>query len=165
MAAETVPLSVNSDGNLTIWWVPGLASNPLSAAVINAGTTKAITFSLTADGWDYKSEEAIVEDERLALKQALQDIGIVTDTLEIKYVFGDAGDVARVALTEGASGWFVVRYAKANDTTAVVNDKVDALPVKLGRQRKSAPVKNGTFTIMQRAVFKGVPKLDQAVVA
>lgn len=165
MAAETVPLSVPSDGNLTIWWVPGLASNPLSKAVIEGGTSKVITYSLTADGWDYKSEEAIVEDERLALKQALQDIGIITDTLELKYVFGDTADVARVALTEGTSGWFVVRFAKANDTTVTVGDKVDAIPVKLGRQRKSAPTKNGTFTIMQKAVIKGVPKLDAAVVA
>jgi hypothetical protein len=165
MATENIPLSVNTDGNLTVWWVPNIASDPTSAAVVNAGTSKVITYSLTGDGWNHTTDEAIIEDDRLALKQALQELGIVTDTVELKYVFGDAADVAYPALTAGSTGWLVVRYAVANSTTLVVGDKIDCIPVKLGVQRKTAPAKNSVFTIQQKAVVKGTVKRSVAAIA
>lgn len=165
MAAETVPASVNTDGNFTLWWIPGTTGNPLSKAVIEAGTSKLITYSLTGDGWSHGTDETVFEDPRLTLAQVLQDLGRVTDTLELKYVFGDAGDVAKAALTPGTRGWFVARYAKPNDTTVTVGDKLDVLPVKLGVQRKVAPTANGVFTIIQKAVLKGVVIRDVVAVA
>jgi hypothetical protein len=165
MSAETVPASVNTDGNLTIWWIPGTTGNPLSKAVIEAGTSKLITYSLTGDGWNHGTDETVIEDVRLTLAQTLQELGRVTDTLELKYVFGDTGDIARAALTQNTRGWFVVRYAKANDTTVTVGDIVDVLPVRLGVQRKTAPTANSQFTIMQKVVVKGNVIRDGVVVA
>lgn len=165
MAAETVPASVVTDGMLTVWWVPGTAGNPLSKAVIEAGTSKLITYSLTGDGWNHTIDEAVIEDTRLTLTQVLQELGKVTDTLELKYVYGDAGDVAKLALTAGLTGRLVVRYAVANDTLVTVGQKVDVIPVKLGVQRKVAPTANSIFQIMQKAVVKGAVIRDGAVVA
>ena len=165
MAAETVPASVNTDGNFTLWWIPGTTGNPLSKAVIEAGTSKVLTYSLTGDGWNHSTDEVVIEDPRLTLAQTLQDLGRVTDSLELKYVFGDAGDVAKAALTAGTRGWLVARYAKANDTTVTVGDKVDVIPVKLGVQRKTAPTANGIFSIVQKAVVKGTVTRDGVVVA
>lgn len=166
MSLEETPGSVATDGNLTLWFVPWVVdANPASKAVLDAPTTKRITYSLTPDGFSHTVDEATIEDGRLTLKQALQEAGIVTDNLELSYVYGADDDVARVALTEKSRGWIVARYAIANETDVTVADKVDVLPIKCGVQRKSAPTANGVFTMMQKMFIKGTVLRDQAVVA
>ena len=167
MALEETPGSVATDGNLTLWFVPfGAAVNPASKAVLDGGTTKRITYSLTPDGFAHTIDEATIEDGRLTLRQALQAAGTVTDNLELSYVYGDADDVARVALTEGAKGWIVARYAIPNETdVTITTQKVDIIPIRCGVQRKSAPARNAVFVIMQKQFVVGTVLRDQAVVA
>ena len=167
MTLEATPGSVATDGYLSLWFVPyGGAVNPASKAVLDAGTTKRITYSLTPDGFSHTIDEATVEDGRLTLRQQLQQAGVITDTLELSYVYGAADDVARVALTQGAAGWIVARYAVDNAAAVTAaTDKVDILPIKCGVQRKSAPARNAVFTIMQKQFITGTVLRDQAVVA
>jgi len=167
MALETTPGSVATDGNLAIWFVPyGAGTNPASKAIIDGGTTKRITYSLTPDGFNHTTDEATVEDGRLTLKQQLQAAGVVTDNLELSYVYGATDDVARVALAEGTKGWLVVRYAVDNAAAVTATtDKVDILPIRCGVQRKSAPARNATFTITQKQFVTGTVLRDQVVVA
>ena len=166
MALEETPGSVGTDGNLTIWFVPGEEADALSKAVLDAPTTKRITYSLTPDGFNHTVDEATIEDGRLALKQQLQRAGTVTDTLELSYVYGADDDVARVALTADAKGWIVARYAVDNAAAVTATThKVDIIPVSCGVQRKSAPARNAVFTIVQKLFVTGTVLRDQAVVA
>lgn len=163
MALEATPLSVASDGNLLVAFVP--TGNPLSVANLNAATTKAITYSMTPGGFNRATTQEMVDDQRLTLVQYLQQIGRVKETLEIDYVFGDAGDVAGAALTQGTTGTIVVRYAVPNATAWTVGQKVDAIPIRCGIQQKSAPTANGVFTKKQMLAVTGVVQTDAVLVA
>ena len=167
MTLEATPGSVATDGYLSLWFVPyGVGVNPASKAIIDGVSTKRITYSLTPDGFAHTIDEATIEDGRLTLRQALQKAGVITDNLELSYVYGATDDVARVALTENATGWIVARYAVDNAAAVTVTtDKVDILPIRCGVQRKSAPARNAVFTIMQKQYITGTVLRDQPVVA
>jgi len=167
MTLEVTPGSVATDGNLSIWFVPyGAGTNPASKAILDGLTSKRITYSLTPDGFAHTTDEATIEDGRLTLKQVLQQAGVVTDNLELHYVYGAADDVARVALTQGVRGWIVVRYAVDNAAAlTVATDKVDVLPIRCGVQRKSAPARNATFVMMSKMFVTDTVLRDQPVVA
>lgn len=164
MAAEPTPLSVASDGNLRVAVVPS-GSNPLSAAILTGGTTKLITYSLTPDGWNRAVTENTVDDPRLSLKQTFSRPGTSSETLEMKYVFGDTNDVAKPALTEGLQVFLVDRRSLPNATEWAVGQKVDVLTVVLGKQRKDAPAANGIQTITQTAFVVSATQFDAALVA
>lgn len=163
MANEATPLSVASDGNFIVWFVP--TGNPLSVANLIAVTTKPITYSLTPGGFNRATTQEMVDDQRLTLVQYLQQIGRVKETLDIDYVYGDAGDVASAALTQGTSGWIVARYALPNGTAPAIAQKVDVIPIKCGIQQKSPPVANGLFTKKQMLAVTGPVQTDALLVA
>ncbi|WP_426940247.1 hypothetical protein [Pseudarthrobacter sp. S6] len=162
MALETAPLSVNSDGNLLVSFVP--TGNPLSVANLIAAGTKAITYSLTPGGFNRATTQDTVSDERLTMLQLLEQAGRVKETLEVEYVFGDAGDVAGAALTKDTAGWIVVRYAIPNATAWTIGQKVDVIPIKCGIQAKSAPTANGVFTKKQKLFVTGAVQTDAVLI-
>lgn len=163
MAVEATPLSVASDGNLLVSYVP--TGNPLSVANLVAATTKAITYSLTPGGFNRATTQDTVSDERLTLAQLLEQAGRVKETLEVEYVYGDAGDVASAALTKDAVGWIVVRYAVPNATAWTIGQKVDVIPIKAGIQAKNAPTANGVFTKKQKLFVTGTVTTDGVLIA
>lgn len=167
MTEEFVPGSVPTDDHFKLWFVPddGGTSDPLSVAVLTAATTKAITFSLTPDGYDHQTTEDVVDDARLCLKQSLELPGRVSDTLELTYVFGSEDDVANISLPEGAAGYIVARPAVANDVEPTVGDLVDVFKIKAGVQRKNAPVANGVWTKTQKMFQRAKVQRDVALVA
>lgn len=165
MAVETVPTSTQSDGTRTIWYVPA-ASNAKSAAILNGATAKKVTYSFTADGWNYAITQAEVEDKRLTLDQDLTQPGRKKETLEVTYVRSSAVDSADAILTEGLSGQFAIRYGIANsvDATATTH-KVDVITFKAGAKRPNAPTENGVDTVTQTLFITAVTQRDQTVVA
>lgn len=163
MTTEITPLSVASDGNLLVSFVP--TGNPLSVANLVAGTTKAITYSLTPGGFNRATSQDTVSDERLTLAQLLEQAGRVKETLEVEYVYGDAGDVASVALAKDVTGNIVVRYAVPNGTAWTIGQKVDVIPIKCGIQAKNAPTANGVFTKKQKLFVTGSVTTDGVLVA
>jgi hypothetical protein len=164
MTLEATPLSVASDGNMRIAFVP-TGSNPLSVAILTGGTTKLITYSLTPDGWNRGVTENSIDDPRLSLKQTFSRPGTFTESLEITYVYGDAADVAKIALVEGTAGFFVERRSLPNATDWTIAQKVDVLQILCGKQRKNAPAANGIQTITQTIYLTGVTQIDQALIA
>ena len=163
MTTEITPLSVASDGNLLVSYVP--TGNPLSVANLVAVTTKAITYSLTPGGFNRATTQDTISDERLTLAQLLEQAGRVKETLEVEYVYGDAGDVAGAALTKDAVGWIVVRYAIPNGTAWTIGQKVDVIPIKCGVQAKNAPTANGVFTKKQKLFVTGSVQTDAVLIA
>lgn len=163
MPVEATPLSVAADGNLLVAFVP--TGNALSVANLDAGTTKKITYSLTPGGFNRATTQDTISDERLTLAQLLEQAGRVKETLEVEYVYGDAGDVASAALTNGTSGSIVVRYAVPNATAWTVGQKVDVIPIKCGVQAKNAPTANGVFTKKQKLFVTGSVTTDGVLVA
>lgn len=164
MPAETVPASSQSDGRWAIWNVP-TGSNAASAAIINGGTSKKLTYSFTADGFNYALSQAEVEDKRLTLDQDLTRPGRKKETLEVKYVDSTDANSADAVLTEGSTGQLVVRRGIANATSATVGDKIDIITYTAGAKRPDAPVENGVDTISQTLYITAVTQRDVTVVA
>jgi hypothetical protein len=143
MPAETTPLSINSDGNMRIAFVP-TGSNPLSVAILGGATTKLITYSLTPDGWNRGVTENTIDDPRLSLKQTFSRPGTFSETLEITYVYGDTNDVAKIALVEGTAGFFVERRSLPNATDWTIAQKVDVLTFVAGSSGRTRPCRTGS---------------------
>jgi len=164
MALDPIPTSFQSDGNWTITYVPN-AGNPLSAAILNAGTAYDVTYGLTSDGFNYGVTQDEVPDNRLTLKQGLSAAGRTKETLSLKFVdSSDAGSPA-VLFTEGLRGYLVIRRAVANGTAYAAAQKVDVLDVEFGKQAPDAPTENGIDTITQATFFKGATQRKVSVIA
>jgi hypothetical protein len=148
MALDPVPASSQSDGRWKIALVPA-GSNGLSVAILGGGTTKAMTYSFTADGFNYAVSQATVEDKRLTLVQDLSRPGKTTETLETKYVDSADAASAAVLLPAGTTGQFVIRRGTDNATAWTVGQKVDIITFVSGAQRPDAPTENGLDTISQ----------------
>lgn len=164
MALEATPLSVASDGNMRVALVPS-GSNPLSVAVLNGGTTKLITYSMTGDGYNRSATQNTINDPRLASKQDFQLPGTIEESLELTYIFGDTNDVAYPALTPGLTVFLTDRRSIDNATDFAVGQKADVLTVRLGLQRKNAPAKNSPQTVTQTGFIVAQTKYDQLLVA
>ena len=163
MSLEIVPGSVPNDDYFSLWAVP--TGNPVSVAILNAITSKRITYSLTPAGYNRTDNQDTVSDERLTLAQLLERPGRKTTTLEVQYVWGDPADVARVVLAEGTALKLVARWAMSNATDPAVGQKVDVLTVLCGKQRKDAPSANGVHTITQKLFITAPVQDDQLLVA
>lgn len=160
MAAETVPLSVNSDGNLRITAVAS-AANAKSIAALATGDD--LTYSLKT--FNRTIAEANVPDPRLTLVQVLSRKGKSTETIEVQGVFGDAGDVASTVCTEGTILNVAVRYSIPNATAWAAAQVADILHIQCGKQRKDAPVENGVQTYTQAWYIVAPSEDDQALTA
>lgn len=158
MAAEAVPLSVNSDDNLRITFT-ATADDPLSAADLAAGDD--LTYSLVT--LDLGETQATVNDPRLTLAQNLKRPGKKDFTCVVTYVFGDAGDVAADTLAEGVTGHLTLRYSTPNSTAWTAAQIADVITFKAGSQRKNPPVENGVQTITQELFVTAVVAKDQTI--
>lgn len=146
MALETVPASTQSDGKWRITQVAS-GSNALSVAILAAG--KPLTYSFTADGFNWSTSQVTVEDKRLTLTQDLSRPGKTTETLEVKYVASADVNSAAVILAAGSEGQLNVRRGVDNATVATVGQKADVITYVAGAQRPDAPTENGLDTISQ----------------
>jgi len=150
MALETPPASVQSDNKWRITYVP-TGSNAKSVAILNGGTAKPLTYSLTADGWAYSKTQATVEDKRLTMVQVLARPGKITESWEIKCVESTVADTADAVLAalalSGANAQILVRRGVDNATTHIVGQIADLHTVVVGTRRPQAPVENGVDTV------------------
>lgn len=159
MAAEAVPVSVNSDDNLRITAVAS-ADDAKSVADLAAGddlTYSLITFNRTI-------AEATVNDPRLTLEQVLSRPGKTTETIEVTGIFGDTADVAYDVCAPGTTLNIAVRYSVPNATAWTIAQIADVLHVKCGARRKNAPVENGVQTYTQNW-YPILPTEEDAAIA
>lgn len=160
---DAVPASSQSDGKWKIAYVP--SGNPLSVAIVKGATSKNLTYSFTPDGFNWATTQAEVADPRLTLTQDLTRPGKKKETLETKYVDSVAVDSAAAVLTEGTSGFFVIRRGVDNATEWAAGDKVDVITFTAGAQRPDAPVENGVDTISQTQYITDVTKRKAVLIA
>lgn len=167
MPLETVPTGTPSDGQGLVLFVPAIANTSApTVAELTAGTVKQFTYSITGDGYNHTVTINKVVANRLTLKQELQYDGTEVDELSITYVYTNtAGDVVRVALPVGTTGFIVERWAVANDVAVAAGQIVDVIPIKASVSVKNAPVANQELTRTQRLNVTGVVKRDVAVAA
>lgn len=163
MPLDLVPASSQSDGRHKIAYVP--SGNPLSVAVVKGSPAKNLTYSFTGDGFNYSVDQAEVTDSRYTLDTDLSRPGKKKEALDLKYVDSDDPDSAAQILTEGTSGFFVVRRGKDNAADWAVGDKVDVITFTAGAQRPDAPVENGVDTISQKAFVTNVTKRKATLIA
>jgi hypothetical protein len=145
MTTETVPGSVQTTDNLRIAYVPP-GSNAHSLAVLQANTTKLVTYALTPDGWDFPKAETETEDKRLTLgltgsRPGKQKLG----PIQLKYVFGSLSDIITALFVRGLEGTLVYRDILPNDAEWALGQKVDEIDIVCGRQRKDNPAEDGLF--------------------
>lgn len=152
MALETTPASVATEDNYRIKWVDTIAGAAITATEWDGGDD--ITYSLTPDGWQPSQDQATVVDDRLTLAQALERPGKKTKGLTVKYVDTASGGATSV-LTEGTSGYIVIRPLVANETVGAADQEVVVWPVTCGEQMDDAPVANGVFTKTQKLFVTG----------
>ncbi|MDQ0726809.1 hypothetical protein [Microbacterium sp. W4I20] len=168
MAAETVPTSSQSDGRWRILQVP-VGSNAKSVAILNGGTTKALTYGMTADGWDRQISQANVEDKRLTLIQDLSRPGKVTETVNIKVVVSSdvasADAILKALSAAGTESQYVQRQGVANDANYATGQVVDVLTGVLGVRRPDAPVENGVDTAQYTLYLTKPTERDAVLVA
>lgn len=164
MAIEQTPASTQSDGKWRITYVPA-ASNALSVAILNGGTSKPLTYGFTADGFNWSTSQATVDDKRLTLVQDLSRPGRITETLEVKYVRSATTDSADAVLIEGLAGQLNVRRAVDNATIATVAQKADVITFVAGVKRPDPPTENGVDTISQTLYITAPTVRDGVLVA
>lgn len=165
MALEATPASQASDGNLRIAFVP--SGNNLSVAILNGGTTKDFTYSMTPDGFNRSYTENEVEDPRLTNVQILTRPGTFKETIEMKYVVTDlsAADIIYTAIGGAGAGqvtgFLSARYGVPNTTIWTIGQKVDSITFISGKPRREAPTANGLF-LMSQTLFITAPTVSAA---
>ena len=154
MPYENVQRGAAADGRGIVLWVPTIA-NPAAPTVaeLNAGTVKRITYGLTPDGFDWQTSIATITTGRYTLAQALELDGIVTDTLEVKWVYNRTTPTANEVLfgAPGLSGNIVVILGYTNDTVITASTKINGiLPVTTSIPREVPPTANSELAKIQK---------------
>lgn len=163
------PTSVLADGNLKVTWVPAIADpGAPSAAVLNGASSIDLSSYLTADGFSPGGDEEAVTDDRLSSRQTFERPGRFSDTLELMYVYQAQGtptdNKAFETLKHLTTGFVVTRWGKDFAGAYAAGDKVDVIPVQLGRQMKQPPEANSILKVSQGAFVTGTVRKDVAVV-
>lgn len=167
MALEDVQPGVAADGHGLVLWVPAIAvpSAPTVTELTGTGVEK-ITYGLAPDGFDHQTTVATITSGRYTLAQALELDGVITDTLEVKYVWeGTEDDVVRNILTPGTRGFIVKRMAVANEDAVAADQLVTVVPVQCSIQRDVPPAQNTELMKIQKLNVTGKVERDVAVVA
>ncbi|UOQ60386.1 hypothetical protein MUN76_15360 [Leucobacter rhizosphaerae] len=167
MALEEVQPGVAADGNGLVLWVPAIAdpSAPKVSELTAAGVEK-LTYGLTPDGFAHDTSVATITSGRYTLAQALELDGVITDTVEVKYVWeGTEDDGVRNVLTPGTKGFIVKRMAVPNATAIAAAQMVTVIPVQCSIQRDVPPAANTELQKIQKLNVVGEVQRDVAVVA
>ncbi|RFA15834.1 hypothetical protein B7R22_05350 [Subtercola boreus] len=167
MALETVPLGKVSNGQALVLFVPTIA-NPAAPTIaeLTAGTVKKITYSATGDGYKHTRAITKVRANRFTLAQEIQYDGTVVDDVTITYAYTNtAGDVVRLALTKGVSGFLVERWAVDNSVAIAAAQIVHVIPITASESIPDAPVKDQELTRTLVCNVSGTVLMDVAVAA
>lgn len=168
----TVPPGFLADANIRVWFVPTIAdpAAPKIATELNAASAIDMTCYLTTQIAP-NADVATVTDDRMCLRQVLEDMGTVTYSIdELQYVYDVQNPVSisnklYAALPMGTSGFIVIRYGKDVDVAPATTDKVDVYPVRWGPQIKMPGERNSKAKVRQKPFVNGPKQTDVALVA
>lgn len=165
--AEEVQAGFASDGNGNVLWVSAIANiNAPTVAELAAGTP--ITYGLTPDGFAHNTAIATITTGRYTLAQALELDGIVTDTVEVKWVYNRATptDVETTLGTVGTSGFIVHSLGYESGHVFAAADVINAIiPVKTSIPRDVPPTANTEAAKIQKLNVTGTVAREVAVAA
>lgn len=167
MSLEEVQPGTAADGNGLVLWVPAIAdpSKPKVTELTGSGVEK-LTYGLTPDGFAHDTSVATITSGRYTLAQALELDGVITDTVEVKYVWqGTEEDGVRNVLTPGTKGFIVKRMALPNATEVAADQLVTVIPVQCSIQRDVPPAANTELQKIQKLNVVGEVRRDVKVVA
>lgn len=166
-----VPIGITSEGNLFVTFVPALATaNEPKLTEVDAGGAVDLSCHLTKDGLALGGDQQTGTDDRLCSRQSFEIPGSYSDTVDITYVHNPqatlpADNLAYTTLSQGVTGFLIVRWGKAVETALAVGDKVDVYPVTAGIQRKQPPEANSSLKVSQKMFVTGPVARDVALVA
>ena len=166
----TLPLSVPSDGTLTLRYVAALVdpTAPKLATEINAVTSQDLHGYITGDGWQPSGEQATVNDERIATTQTFEQPGRKSKSLTVVYVHNPAdpdNNEAYITLAEGVTGYVLARYGVPRTQAWAIDDVCDAWPIKAGEPMKNFNGANSVHTATQKLFVHNEVAVDAVVVA
>lgn len=169
MPLETVQNGQAADGFGLVLFVPTIA-NPAAPTVaeLSAGTVKKITYGLAPDGFDHQTSVATITTGRYTLQQALELDGVITDTVEIKYVYNrQTPTVVELALgTVGTTGYLVEMLGYANGTAIAAAQKINAvIPIRSSIARDVPPTANSELMKILKLNVTGTVYREIAVAA
>jgi hypothetical protein len=143
---EAVQKGQASDGHGIVLFVTTIADiyEP-TVAELTAGTVKKITYGLSPDGFNHETNIATITTGRYTLDQALELDGVITDTVEVRYVYNrTTPTVVETALgTPGTAGYIVKILGYENDHTIDATTKINAIiPIVTSVPRDVPPTAN-----------------------
>lgn len=168
MPLESVQVGQAADGFGLVLFVPTIA-NPAAPTVaeLTAGTVKKLTYGLAGDGFDHQTQVATITSGRYTLAQALELDGVITDTLEVKYVYNrQTPTVVELALgTQGTTGYIVKRMGYDNGTAIAAGQKITVIPIRSSVARDVPPTANSELMKIQKLNVTGTVYREIAVAA
>lgn len=167
MAIEEVQRGFAADNNGIVLWVPDIADPTRPTATEIAAGTR-LTYGLTADGFQHTVEVATVTSGRYTLAQALTYDGVVTDSVEVTYVYNreTPTPVETLIGRQGEEGFIVHALGYPNDHELTTGDIVNAvIPVTTSIPRDNPPTANTEATKTVRLNVVGVVGREVAIVA
>jgi hypothetical protein len=159
------PAAVAADGNIRVAFCTTLTTSAPTAVQCTAGTD--LSFYLTPDGLTPGVDQQEITDDRLADTQTFEQPGRFKYTLnELKYVINPTSapdNAAAVALTNGATGYLVVRFGIAAATAFAAAQKVDVWPITAGAPVKLPPEANSVLHVKQKVFVTNTATFDIAL--
>ena len=167
MALEEVQPGQVSDGHGLVLAVPAGViqdrSAPTVAELTGPGVV-ALTYGLTADGFNHTVTTADITTSRYTLDQELTREGKATHAVSVKYVYeNQASDVVRTTLVPGSKWDIVHRLAVANEDAIANGQILDVIPIECGKSLKDVPTANTELTRSQKLNVIGKVELDAVV--
>ena len=167
MANEPVQKGFAADGHGIVLWVDSIA-DPEKPTAAEIASGERVTYGLTPDGFTHDVSIATVTSGRYTLDQALEYDGIVTDTLEVRWVYNreNPTDVESLLGVAGVDGFIVHALGYENGHELTTGDVVNAvIPVTTSVPRDVPPAQNSEAVKVQKLNVTGKVAREVAIVA
>lgn len=170
--ALMIPPGITSMGMVSVYWVDAIADPSVPKLTEVTSPTAALDIGCYITEWTVvDAEEEVIEDRRFCSKTVYGDFAEVKVTFDdLRYVIDpqhpdSITSKARAMLTEGKTGFLVLRWGKDNEEPLAVADIVDVYPAKLGRPVKQRGDGKSNLMAKQRVIPIGEPAEDVPLAA
>lgn len=167
MSEELIQEGQAADGHGIVLFVPTIADldNPTLAELTGPGVVP-LTYGLTPDGFQHNTTIATITTGRYTLAQALEKDGVVTDTLEVTYVYNrqTPTEVEEAIGKQGVVGNIVhiLGYENGHELTAA--DKINAIiPMRTSIPRDVPPTQNTELAKIVKCNVTGRVRREVAI--
>lgn len=159
------PAAVAADGNIRVAFCTTLTTSAPTAAQCTGGTD--LSYYLVPDGLKPGLDQQLITDDRLADTQTFEAPGRFKLTLdELKFVINPTSapdNAALTTLTNGATGFLVVRWGIAAGTAFAAAQKIDFWPITVGITLKQPPEANSVLKAVTKVFVTNTVGQDVAL--